>query len=332
MNMEENKTIYDVMILGAGPAGLSAALYAARGGLSALIIEKGTDGGQIAATDAIENYPGQMLEGESGESLSKRMAEQAERFGTVRAQDVITEAVLDREVKELRGEKETYLGRYVILAMGASARPIGCKGEEQYKGSGISYCATCDGNFFTGLEVYVAGGGDAAVEEAIFLTRFARKVTIVHRRDKLRAAKMIQEKAFQNPKISFLWDSVVEEAFGKGVLQGLMIRNVKTGELTRIEAEEADGMLGLFGFVGNVPNSALVKDIVEVDDRGYIRTDETMRTNIKGVYAAGDIRIKSVRQVVTAAADGAVAAVHISAECEPYESFFIQNQRQNQLL
>ena len=178
------------------------------------------------------------------------MALQAERFGAVKVQDVIAEASLDQEVKELRGQKETYLARYVILAMGASARPIGCKGEERFKGSGISYCATCDGNFFTGLDVYVAGGGDAAVEEAVFLTRFARKVTIVHRRNQLRAAKSIQEKAFQNPKISFLWDSVVEEAYGEGVLQGLVIRNVKTGELTRIEADPADGMLGLFGFVG----------------------------------------------------------------------------------
>ncbi|MCI9491483.1 MAG: FAD-dependent oxidoreductase, partial [Dorea sp.] len=290
----------------------------ARGGLSVLVIEKGIDGGQIAATDKVENYPGQVLEGESGESLSKRMALQAERFGAVKVQDVIAEASLDQEVKELRGQKETYLARYVILAMGASARPIGCKGEERFKGSGISYCATCDGNFFTGLDVYVAGGGDAAVEEAVFLTRFARKVTIVHRRNQLRAAKSIQEKAFQNPKISFLWDSVVEEAYGEGVLQGLVIRNVKTGELTRIEADPADGMLGLFGFVGNIPSSALVKGIVDMDEKGYIQTDEDMRTSLKEVYAAGDIRVKNVRQVVTAAADGAVAAVHISAEYQPY--------------
>ncbi len=318
MSMEENKKIYDVMILGAGPAGLTAALYAARGGLSVLVIEKGIDGGQIAATDKVENYPGQVLEGESGESLSKRMALQAERFGAVKVQDVIAEASLDQEVKELRGQKETYLARYVILAMGASARPIGCKGEERFKGSGISYCATCDGNFFTGLDVYVAGGGDAAVEEAVFLTRFARKVTIVHRRNQLRAAKSIQEKAFQNPKIAFLWDSVVEEAYGEGVLQGLVVRNVKTGELTRIEADPADGMLGLFGFVGNIPSSALVKGIVDMDEKGYIQTDEDMRTSLKEVYAAGDIRVKNVRQVVTAAADGAVAAVHISAEYQPY--------------
>lgn len=315
MSMDEKK-IYDVVILGAGPAGLSAALYAARGGLSALIIEKGVNGGQIAATDAIENYPGQMPEGETGESLANRMALQAEHFGAVRVQDVILEAVLDQEIKELRGQKKTYQGRFVILAMGASPRPIGCKGEEQYKGSGISYCATCDGNFFTGLEVYVAGGGDAAVEEAVYLTRFAKKVTIVHRRDQLRAVKSIQEQAFRNPKIEFLWDSVVEEAFGEGVLQGLIIRNVKTGEHTEIKADPADGMLGLFGFVGNIPNSSLVKGIVDMNEHGYIRTDEDMHTSLKGVYAAGDIRIKNVRQVVTAAADGAIAAIHISTEAQ----------------
>lgn len=315
MSMDEKK-IYDVMILGAGPAGLSAALYAARGGLSVLIIEKGVSGGQIAATDAVENYPGQMLEGETGESLAKRMALQAEHFGAVRVRDVITEAALAQEIKELHGQKETYQGRFVILAMGASPTPIGCKGEAQYKGSGISYCAACDGNFFTGLDVYVAGGGDAAVEEAVYLTRFARKVTIVHRRDQLRAVKSIQEQAFKNPKIEFLWDSVVEEAFGEGVLQGLKIRNVKTGEQIQVTADPADGMLGLFGFVGNIPNSSLVKGMLDMDERGYIRTDEEMHTSLKGVYAAGDIRVKTVRQVVTAAADGAIAAVHISAEAQ----------------
>lgn len=306
--------MYDVMILGAGPAGLSAALYAGRSGLSVLVIEKGMAGGQIAATDAIENYPGQMLENETGVSLTERMWLQAEKFGAVKVRDTILEAALDQEVKELRGEKETYQARYVILAMGAAPRPIGCKGEEQFRGSGISYCATCDANFFTGLQVYVAGGGDSAVTEAVYLTRFAKKVTIVHRRRQLRAAKSIQEKAFRNPKIDFLWDSVIEEVHGDGVLQGITVRNVKTNETVRIEASQEDGMIGLFGFVGNIPNSELVRGIVDLDEGGYIRTDEDMRTSLKGVYAAGDIRVKEVRQVVTAAADGAIAAVSISTE------------------
>lgn len=308
--------VYDVMILGAGPAGLSAALYAGRGGLKVLLIEKGTDGGQIAATNEIENYPGQMLEGESGTTLVQRMTLQAEKFGVKRVQDTVLEAGLDQEIKEFRGEKETYRGRYVIIAAGAYARPIGCRGEEKYRGSGISYCATCDANFFTGLDVYVAGGGDAAVEEAIYLTRFARKVTIIHRRDQLRAVKAIQDRAFQNPKIDFLWDSVVEEVSGEGVLQEIDVRNVKTGQITRIQADPADGMIGLFGFVGNVPNTELFRGIIDLDERGYIPTDENMRTSLPGVYAAGDIRVKTVRQVVTAAADGAVAAVSISAMCQ----------------
>lgn len=307
--------VYDVMILGAGPAGLSAALYAGRSGLSVLLIEKGADGGQIAVTDEIENYPGQMPEGESGTSLIKRMSEQADRFGTVRVRDQIQSVDFSGEVKELQGEKETYRGRYVIIAAGAYARPIGCEGENKYRGSGISYCATCDANFFRDLEVYVAGGGDAAVEEAIYLTRFARKVTIIHRRNELRAVKSIQDKAFANPKIDFLWDSVVEEVHGAGILQGLTIRNVKTGEKTEIEADPKDGMIGLFGFVGNIPNSGLFQGVLELDEKGYIRTDEEMRTSVDGVYAAGDIRVKSVRQVVTAAADGAIAAVHVSGRC-----------------
>lgn len=293
---------------------MSAALYAGRSGLSVLVIEKGMAGGQIAATDAIENYPGQMLENETGVSLTERMWLQAEKFGAVKVRDTILEAALDQEVKELRGEKETYQARYVILAMGAAPRPIGCKGEEQFRGSGISYCATCDANFFTGLQVYVAGGGDSAVTEAVYLTRFAKKVTIVHRRRQLRAAKSIQEKAFRNPKIDFLWDSVIEEVHGDGVLQGITVRNVKTNETVRIEASQEDGMIGLFGFVGNIPNSELVRGIVDLDEGGYIRTDEDMRTSLKGVYAAGDIRVKEVRQVVTAAADGAIAAVGISTE------------------
>lgn len=312
--------MYDVMILGAGPAGLSAALYAGRSGLSVLVIEKGTIGGQIAATDAIENYPGQMLENETGVSLTERMWLQAEKFGAVKVRDTILKAVLDGEIKELCGEKENYQARYVILAAGAAARPIGCKGEEKFRGSGISYCATCDANFFTGLEVYVAGGGDSAVTEAIYLTRFAKKVTIIHRRRQLRAAKSIQEKAFQNPKIDFLWDSVVEEVFGDGVLQGMTVRNVKTNETVKIEADPEDGMIGLFGFVGNIPNSELVRGMVDLDEGGYIRTDEDMCTSLEGVYAAGDIRVKEVRQVVTAAADGAVAAVNISMEYQNHVS------------
>mgnify|MGYP002569366621 CR=1 FL=1 len=310
--------IYDVIILGAGPAGLAAGLYAGRSRLNVLIIEKGQDGGQIAITDEIENYPGQIVEGESGPSLIARMTEQAEKFGAKRVSDMIKEVELEGEVKVLKSEKNEYRGKNVIIATGAHARPIGCKGEQEYKGRGISYCATCDANFFTDLEVYVAGGGDAAVEEALYLTKFARKVTIIHRRDELRAAKSIQEKAFANPKIAFLWDSVVEEVSGDGLLQTMTVKNIKTGEFTKIEADPKDGLFGLFGFIGMIPNTGVFADKVETDDKGYIKTDEDMHTNVPGVYAAGDVRVKSLRQVVTAVADGAIAAVQVERSMSDY--------------
>ncbi len=300
--------IYDVIILGAGPAGLAAGLYAGRSMLSTLIIEKGQDGGQIAMTDEIENYPGQMLEGENGVSLVARMAQQAKHFGAERVRDNIKEVNLEGNIKKLTGRKTTYLAKTVIIATGAFPRPIGCKNEAQFTGAGISYCATCDGMFFRGLEVFVVGGGDAAVEEALFLTKFARKVTIIHRRDQLRAAKSIQEKAFANPKVDFLWDSVLEEVDGTDAVSKLVVKNVKTGEITTIEADPADGMFGVFCFIGMNPNSALFEGQLPLE-RGYIRTDEDMHTAIPGVYAAGDIRVKSLRQVVTAVADGAIAAM-----------------------
>ena len=310
--------IYDVIILGAGPAGLAAGLYAGRSRLNVLIIEKGQDGGQIAITDEIENYPGQIVEGESGPSLIARMTEQAEKFGAKRVSDMIKEVELEGEVKVLKSEKNEYRGKNVIIATGAHARPIGCKGEEKLKGMGVSYCATCDANFFEDFEVYVVGGGDSAVEEAMYLTKFARKVTIIHRRDELRAAKSIQEKAFANPKITFLWDSVVEEVGGDGLLQTMTVKNVKTGELTKIEADPKDGLFGLFGFIGMIPNTSVFADKVETDDKGYIKTDEDMHTNVPGVYAVGDVRVKSLRQVVTAVADGAIAAVQVERSMSDY--------------
>ena len=300
--------LYDVIVLGGGPAGLTAGLYAGRSRLKTLLIEKNQDGGQIALSADVENYPGQLLEGETGVSLAARMAAQCERFGVERKRDDIQKAELSGEVKRLIGSGGTYEARTVILATGASPRPIGCENEKDFIGRGVSYCATCDGAFFRGLDVYVAGGGDSAVEEALFLTRFARKVTIFHRRDQLRAAKSIQEKAFANPKIGFLWDSVVVKAEGSDVLDALTVRNVKTGGLTVIKAAPEDGMLGLFGFVGYLPNTGLFADQLPLEN-GYVSTDTDMRTALPGVFAAGDVRVKSLRQVVTAAADGAIAAV-----------------------
>ena len=302
--------IYDLIILGAGPAGLSAGLYAGRSRLSTLIIEKGKDGGQIAITDEIENYPGALPE-ESGPSLIARMTEQAAHFGAERVSDTIVKVELEGDVKTLTGSKgDVYRARAIIVATGAFPKPMGCPREKEFAGKGVSYCATCDANFFEDFEVFVVGGGDSAVEEALYLTKFARKVTIIHRRDELRAAKSIQEKAFANEKMNFLWDSVVVDLLGDDILTGMMVKNVKTGEVTQIDADEEDGIFGLFVFIGFTPNSTLFEGILDMEN-GYIRTDADMHTNIKGVYAAGDIRVKSLRQVVTAAADGAIAAMQV---------------------
>ena len=310
--------IYDIIILGAGPAGLTAGLYGGRGRRSTLIIEKGQEGGQIATTDEIENYPGQLLEGESGTSLVARMSKQAEKFGCERVSDTVKSVELDGPVKKIIGSRGEYLGKSVIIATGAHPRLIGCENEEEFRGRGISYCATCDGAFFEDLDVYVVGGGDAAVEEAMYLTKFARKVTVIHRRDQLRAAKSIQEKAFANPKVDFMWDTVVQSVGGGELLSEMVLKNTKTGELTTVKASAEDEMFGLFGFIGLQPNTSLFEGMLNMEN-GYILADEEMRTNIPGVFAAGDVRKKSLRQVVTAAADGAVAAMqaeHYISELE----------------
>ncbi|MGI6678344.1 MAG: thioredoxin-disulfide reductase [Dehalobacterium sp.] len=299
--------IHDLIIIGAGPAGLAAAIYAGRSKLDTLLIEKEKAGGQIVITSEIENYPGG-IEGETGPSLIGRMVQQVDHFGTAKVYDTIVDLELKGEVKKVIGKNEEYLAKTVILATGAFPRPIGCPGEKELIGKGVSYCATCDASFFEDMEVYVVGGGDSAVEEAIYLTKFARKVTIVHRRDELRAVKSIQEKAFANPKIDFLWDSVITELKGDGILESMVVKNVKTGVEREIFAPEEDGTFGVFVFVGFVPQTGLFVDKVAMEN-GYILTDDDMKTDIPGVFAAGDLRKKSLRQVVTAAADGAIAAM-----------------------
>lgn len=299
--------IYDVIIVGAGPAGLSAALYAGRARLSTLVIEREKDGGQIVLTSEVENYPG-CLEGESGPTLIDRMSEQAKHFGAEKVYDDILEVKLDGKEKVLKGKKAEYVGKSVIIATGATSRPINCPGEKEFTGKGVSYCATCDGAFFEDFEVFVVGGGDTAVEEAMYLTKFARKVSIIHRRDELRAAKSIQDKAFANPKMNFIWDSAVKEIKGDGIVNSMVLENLKTKELTEIVADEEDGTMGIFVFIGYTPKTKIFEGIIHME-KGYIVTDENMKTNIEGVYAAGDVRVKSLRQVVTAAADGAIAAV-----------------------
>ena len=305
---------YDIVIIGGGPAGLAAGLYAGRAKMDTLIIEKQKFGGQILITDEIENYPGS-IEGETGPSLMARMVAQADKFGCERVEDTITEVELEGEVKIIKGSKGEYRGRSVIITGGEVHKYIGCPGEKELTGKGVSYCATCDAAFFEDLEVYVVGGGDAAVEEAMYLTRFARKVTLIHRRDELRAARSIQEKAFANPKMDFMWNTTVEEIKGDGIVESMVVKDTKTGETREIFADEDDGTFGIFVFIGYTPSSAIYEGKVDME-RGYILTDEDMKTNIPGVFAAGDIRKKSLKQVVTAAADGAIAAVQASEYIE----------------
>lgn len=299
--------LYDVIIIGGGPAGLSAGLYAARSRLSTLIIEKNVDGGQIATTADVENYPGS-VENASGPSLVQRMVNQAIGFGAEKISDEIVEVDLSGKIKKVKGQKGEYEGKTVIIATGSVSRPIGCPGEKELTGRGVSYCATCDGPFFEDLEVFVMGGGDAAVEEAMYISKFARKVTIIHRRDELRAAKSIQEKAFKNPKIDFMWNTTIKEIKGENMLSSFIVQNVNTGEEREIFPDEEDGAFGIFVYIGYIPSTKLFENVVDME-RGYIITNDNMETNIPGVYAAGDNRVKSLRQVVTAAADGAIAAV-----------------------
>lgn len=299
--------VYDLVILGAGPAGLSAALYAGRARIDTLLLEREKDGGQIVITNEIENYPG-CVDEESGSSLVARMTKQVAKFGAERALDTICEVDLSNGVHVLRSKKAEYRARSVIVATGAYPRPIGCAGEREFIGKGVSYCATCDGNFFEDMDIYVVGGGDTACEEACYLTRFGRSVTIIHRRDALRACKSIQEKTFANPKVKFMWDSVVTGVDGDGLLERMTVKNVKTGVETVVEANPDDGTFGLFGFIGFTPNTSIFDGVLAMEN-GYIRTNERMETNVKGVYAAGDVRVKEVRQVVTAAADGAIASL-----------------------
>lgn len=295
--------IYDVAIIGGGPAGFSAGLYASRGKMSAVIIEKGKWGGQAGTTEELENYPGS-IEHPTGPSLMERMKNQAEAFGTEFIRDEVVGFDLSDKVKVLKLKNGELKAKSIIIASGAQYTNLGAPGEDTFRGKGVSYCATCDADFFTELEVVVIGGGDAAVEEAIYLTKFADKVTIVHRRDEFRAAKSIVEKALANEKIEVKWDTVPVEIYGDGIVEGVKLKNVKTGDITDYRTD------GVFIFVGTKPISDFVKGIVDMDAKGYIIADEEMRTSVEGIFAAGDVRVKSLRQVITAAADGAIAAIN----------------------
>jgi len=295
--------IYDTIIIGGGPAGLSAGLYASRSRMDTLIIERAKFGGQATTTDELDNYPGSIEEC-TGTSLSKRMKKQAEEFGTQFVKEEVIEVELQGDIKSIKCKKETYKAKTIIIATGAYPRLGGFKNEIELRGKGVSYCATCDADFFTDLDIAVLGGGDSALSEAIYLAKFGESVTVIHRRDELRGAKSLQEKAFKNPKIKFIWDSVAVEAKGEEILEGLVLKNVKTNELSDLKVD------GCFVFIGYLPISELFKGMITMNERGDVITDEEMRTNIPGVYAAGDIREKLLRQVITAAADGAIAATH----------------------
>ncbi|MFZ7121260.1 MAG: thioredoxin-disulfide reductase [Eubacteriaceae bacterium] len=294
---------YDTIIIGGGPAGLSAALYASRANLNTLLLELGTLGGQISSTSEVENYPGSIREC-TGPLLVERMKEQCIDFGTDIKIERFTSFKKQDKYFVVSTEKDSYKSKTIIIATGAYPKVIGCKGEKEFIGLGVSYCATCDANFFRGLKVMVVGGGDSAVDEGIYLTKFVEKVTIVHRRSELRAAKSLQKKAFSNPKIDFIWDSTIEEVKGNGIVRSVMIRNLKTEAVKEVPVD------GVFVFIGYHPNTENFKDVIEMDNRGNILSDEDMNTNIPGVFVAGDVRKKTLKQVVTAAADGAVAAVN----------------------
>ncbi len=289
----------DLIIIGAAPAGLTAGLYAARARLNVVLLEKLSPGGQIVTTDLVENYPG-FPEGISGFELIDRMKRQVEKFDLeIQTQEVIR-LELSKEKKVVITETQEFETRALILACGAVPRKMGIDGEATL--SGVSYCATCDGPFYRDLEVAVIGGGDTAVEEAIFLTKFAGKVYLIHRRDELRATKLLQERAFASEKIEILWDTIPTRITGLTAVDGIGLKNVKTGEESRLAVD------GVFTFIGYIPSNELVKGQLDLDEMGFVLTNNDMESSVPGVFAAGDIRSKSLRQVSTAVGEGATAA------------------------
>ena len=297
--------MYDLIIIGGGPGGLSAALYASRAKLKTLVIEGTIEGGQIAGTADVENYPGIIKI--DGMELGQVMKEQCENFGSEFIYETVEKVDLEGTVKKVTAGDKVYESKTVIVATGAKPREMGVPGEKEFQGRGVSYCATCDAAFYQDLPVYVIGGGDSAVDEALFISKFASTVYIVHRRDELRASKNLQDRAMNTPNIKFIWDTVVEEVKGDKIVNELVLKNKKTGEVTTVSSDKE--LFGIFVFIGNVAQTELFKDVLTLKD-GYIVTNEEMETNIEGVYAIGDVRSKKIRQVVTAASDGAIAAIN----------------------
>jgi len=298
--MERNE--YDMVIAGGGPAGSTAALYAGRSKLKTLLLEKMALGGQISSTFSIENYPG-FPDGISGADFSGAMEKQVKKFGVEIEFGEVKELTSEGKIWRVKTEDGDWRTRTVVVATGLEAKKLGIPGEAELVGRGVSYCATCDGPFFQDEEIAVVGGGDSAVDEALYLTRFARRVTLIHRRDALRAEKILQERAFQNEKIAILWDTVVTRVLGESGVEELELKNLKTQEARKLKAR------GVFFYIGLIPHTGFLKGVVDLDDQGYVLTNGEMATSAPGVFAAGDVRQKLVRQVATAVGDGAVAAV-----------------------
>lgn len=299
--MTETEKIYDVVIIGAGPAGMTAAVYTSRANLSTLMIERGIPGGQMANTEEIENYPG--FDHILGPDLSTKMFEHAKKFGAEYAYGDVKGIVDGEEYKTVTAGSKEYKARAVIITTGAEYKKMGIPGESELGGRGVSYCAVCDGAFFKQKNLIVVGGGDSAVEEGVYLTRFADKVTIVHRRDELRAQKILQDRAFANDKVDFIWSHTVKEIKGEnGKVSGVTLVSTEDGTETEKEID------GVFIYIGMLPLTKPFENLGILNDEGYVVTNEKMETSVPGIFAAGDLRDKSLRQVVTATGDGSIAA------------------------
>ncbi len=293
---------YDVLIIGGGGAGLTAAIYASRANLATLLLEKLTPGGQIALTDVVENYPG-FPKGITGPEISQFMEEQAKRYGTEVVYQEVQSVAKENGTFKIQCASEQYQAKAVILASGASFRMLNIPKEKELTGKGVSYCATCDGAFFKQKEIVVVGGGDSALQEGLFLTRFATKVSVVHRRDKLRASPILQDRAKNHQKIQFIWDTVLEKITGEKKVEGVVLKNVKTNQAQDFKTD------GVFIFIGHDPNSSFLKGFVELDEKGYVKTNGSTATSVPGVFAAGEIRAGAVKQLVSACGEGCEAAL-----------------------
>lgn len=297
-------TVENVIIIGSGPAGLTSALYTARANLEPLLFTGNEIGGQVSITNEVENYPG-FPEGLTGPEMIERFQKQAERFGTRVEYAEVTEVDFDVQPFRIKSYDNEYEANAIIIATGASPRKLGVSGEVDFTGRGVSYCATCDGFFFREKDVVVVGGGDSALEEAVFLTKFASRVRIIHRRDQLRAGYTLQERAKRNEKIEFVWDTVVTEINGDGAVESVQVKNVRTDEVSTLETE------GVFVYIGHFPNSQLFEGVLDMDDHRYLMTDGHTRTSVPGVFAAGEIADPVFRQVVTSAGEGCKAAIQV---------------------